>query len=467
MSSHSRFGEQTIVNSFNLFIDTERTNICGDHSSSGDDTTIHFEGSSIIANDGELIKLTLTNFEMYNNLYSVDINNDRFTTTYSNNSLAIVPPATEAPALIFTSVDDRITNKNYATLGDMAIEFAKTIAKRITAIKPTIVRFKITIKNLFKNTAATNDDDKNTYSFTSTADNIFPNTIGAVCLSMSETSNRLLDIEIECRDTTDAALVHGLNALAIQSYASKGDFANLFGGLRQDDEASTSFQSFKTEFYNVGAVAAIPAVPAVGGVGGSPAVPAVVGTASGIRIKGFFPMQRTTDPYVYLRCNLSQSGGLESATLASDTIKSSSANSDLTASNILAKLKRDVEFISYDNNVGDEYFINLQQRKLSTIKLYLADSKNRPLGRRSDTDTGNKGTAAGLQKIVSGARVFDNQTQSTLGNLFFTAVLRVDIVKMSDVKKLETPPLPLPLPARKAQTGVVVFESYGMPKSGN
>jgi hypothetical protein len=455
MSSHSRFGEQTIVNSFNLFVDTERTNICGDRSSSGDDTTIHFEGSSIIANDGELIKLTLTNFEMYNNLYSVDINNDRFTTTYSNNSLAIVPPATEAPALIFTSVDDRITNKNYATLGEMAIEFAKTIAKRITAIKPTIVRFKITIKNLFKNTAATNDDDKNTYSFTSAADNTFPNTAGAVFLSMSETSNRLLDIEIECRDTNDANLVHGLNALAFQSYASKGDFANLFGGLRQDDEASTSFQSFKTELYNVGVVAA------VGGVGGS------AGVASGIRIRGFFPMQRTTDPYVYLRCNLSQSGGLESATLASDTITSSSTNSDLTASNILAKLKRDVEFISYDNSFGDEYFINLQQRKLSTIKLYLADSKNRPLGRRSDTDTGNKGTAAGLQKIVSGARVFDNQTQSTLGNLFFTAVLRVDIVKMSDVKKLETSPLPLPLPARKAQTGVVVFESYGMPKSGN
>jgi hypothetical protein len=455
MSSHSRFGEQTIVNSFNLFVDTERTNICGDRSSSGDDTTIHFEGSSIIANDGELIKLTLTNFEMYNNLYSVDINNDRFTTTYSNNSLAIVPPATEAPALIFTSVDDRITNKNYATLGEMAIEFAKTIAKRITAIKPTIVRFKINIKNLFKNTAATNDDDKNTYSFTSAADNTFPNTAGAVFLSMSETSNRLLDVEIECRDSSNADLVHGFNALAFQSYASKGDFANLFGGLRQDDEASTSFQSFKTELYNVGAVPA------------SQGVPAVVGVASGIRIRGFFPMQRTTDPYVYLRCNLSQSGGLESATLASDTITSSSTNSDLTASNILAKLKRDVEFISYDNSFGDEYFINLQQRKLSTIKLYLADSKNRPLGRRSDTDTGNKGTAAGLQKIVSNKLVFDNQTQSTLGNLFFTAVLRIDIVKMSDVKKLETSPLPLPLPARKAQSGVVVFESYGMPKSGN
>lgn len=453
MSSTSRFGEQTVVNTFNLFVDTERISICGDLNSKGDEATIHFEGSSIIANDGELIKLTLTNFEMYNNLYSVDVNNDTFTITYSNNSLAIVAPAVVAPALIFTSTDYRIPDKNYATLGQMAIEFAKTVAKSISVIKPTIVRFKITIKNLFKNTTATNDDDKNTYSFTSAADNTFPNTAGAVFLSMSETSNRLLDVEIECLDTAGNALVHGLNALAFQSYASKGDFATLFGGLRQDDEASTSFQSLETTLYNVGAVAA---------VGGTPAV---VGTPSGIRIRGFFPMQRTTDPYVYLRCNLSQNGGLESATLGSDTVKSSDPNSDLIPSTILAKLKRDVEFISYDNSFGDEYFINLQQRKLSTIKLSLTDSKNRPVGRR--TGETSKGTAAGLQKIVSNKLIFDKDTQSTLGNLFFTAVLRVDIIKMSDVKRLETAPLPLPLPARKAQSGVVIFESYGMPKSGN
>ena len=176
-------------------------------------------------------------------------------------------------------------------------------------------------------------------------------------------------------------------------------------------------------------------------------------------------MQRTTDPYVYLRCNLSQNGGLESATLGSDTVKSSDANSDLIPSTILAKLKRDVEFISYDNSFGDEYFINLQQRKLSTIKLDLTDSKNRPVGRR--TGETSKGTAAGLQKIVSNKLIFDKDTQSTLGNLFFTAVLRVDIIRMSEVKRLETAPLPLPLPARKAQTGVVVFESYGLGKNGN
>ena len=438
MSSNSRFGEQTIVNSFNLFVDTERANICGDQSATGDDAIIHFEGSSIVANDGELIKLTLTNFEMYNNTYNVDVNNDRFTITHSLNAT----PTT------FSSADFRITDKNYATLGEMAIELAKVITRRVNAISTSILNFTITINHLFANTATTTAGETESYTFSTSANSIanvpqFPNTNNAVSLSMSETCNRLLDIKIVCKDgaATPATLAHGINTFNIQSYASKGDFANLFGGLRQDDNASTSFQSLKTTFFAVSAV------------------------NCGIRIQGFFPMQRTTDPYVYLRCNLSQSGGLESATLASDTIRGSSGNSDLTSSNILAKLKRDVEFISYDNATGNEYFINLQQRKLSTIKLYLTDSKNRPLGRRSDTDTGNRGTCAGLQ--VDGTLLFENQNQSTLGNLFYTAVLRVDIIKMSEVKKLETAPLPLPLPARKAQVGVVSFQSYGLAKSGD
>lgn len=452
MSSLSRFGGQSVVNSFNLFVDTERTNICGDHSSTGDDVNIHFEGSSIIANEGELIKLTLTNFSMYNNTYGVDVNNDKITT---QSSLTATPT-------IFTSGTTRITDKNYGTLGELAIEIAKKLAARINGLNTGIKHFTIVIDNLFKNTAAT-DELRNSYSFTTTTASVggvptFPNTLNNVVpLSMSETCNRLFDIKINCFDTDGTtAYNHGFHSFNIQSPADKGDFANLIGGLRLDNTADATFQSIKTTMLTTTTTTIDPVT----------GVSTTTTTNTGFHFQGFFPMQRTTDPFVYLRCNLSQSGGLESATLASDTIVSTSNNSDLTSSTILAKLTRDVEFINYENTGTDEYFINLQQRKLSNIKLTLTDSKNRPLGRRSDTNTGNKGTCAGLQNPAA-SNDFINTKQSTLGNLFFTAVLRIDIIKVSDVKKLETEPLPLPLPARKAQTGVVTFQSFGLNKSGN
>jgi len=161
-------------------------------------------------------------------------------------------------------------------------------------------------------------------------------------------------------------------------------------------------------------------------------------------------------------------------------------SSDITSSDILAKLKRDVEFITYDNGIGGEYFVNLQQKKISSLQLYLTDSKNRQLGRhRNKDETGvntGGGTAAGLdtgdnetlqknrinatgRKYINGSG-FSSQSQSSLGNLFYTAVLRIDIIKMSNPSRLETPPLPLPLPARKAQNGVLTFQDYGMPKYG-
>lgn len=453
MSSLSRFGGQSVVNSFNLFVDTERTNICGDHSSTGDDVNIHFEGSSIIANEGELIKLTLTNFSMYNNSYGVDVNNDKITT---QSSLKATP-------LVFTSGTTRITDKNYGTLGELAIEIAKKLASRINALNTGIKQFTIVIDNLFKNTAGT-DALRNSYTFSTTGASVggvpvFANTISAVPLSMSETGNRLFDIKITCFDTDGTtAYQHGFDSFNIQAPADKGDFANLIGGLRLDDTTNATFQSIKTTMITT----PITTTTTIANV----STTTTTNENTGFHFQGFFPMQKTTDPFVYLRCNLSQSGGLESATLASDTIVSTSNNSDLTSSTILAKLTRDIEFINYANTGADEYFINLQQRKLSNIKLTLTDSKNRPLGRRSDTDTGNRGTCAGLQN-PSASNDYISNKQSTLGNLFFTAVIRIDIIKVSDVRKLETEPLPLPLPARKAQVGVVSFQSFGANKNGN
>jgi hypothetical protein len=43
----SRFEGQQIVNSFNIFVDSEKSTLVGDKQSEGDDVHIHFEGKRL------------------------------------------------------------------------------------------------------------------------------------------------------------------------------------------------------------------------------------------------------------------------------------------------------------------------------------------------------------------------------------------------------------------------------------
>jgi len=470
MGSTARFTDQQVVNSFNLFIDGDRSSIIGDTSSRGDDVKINLEGSSIIANDGEMIRMTLTNFEMFNNLYHIDENNSRFTTRCSQNT-STTPETRD------------LTRQNYSNVGDIAIDFANIIGNVINDVTSTGHRVLVLdIKNVVAPGFLPYDTQTQVNYTIPTPDasgTVSPYTIGTTkikptSLGLGNTGNRLLDITYQIVNGAGVPHAHLIQTLNIQCLSSQGDSYCILGGLRQDRTSDVNFNSF--------AVDLSAPYPLTTDASGN-----YIDTSNNdtrIRVRGYFPMQRMTDPYVYLRCKSQQSGGLEMTVLA-DALTASNS-SDITSSDILAKLKRDVEFISYDNGTGDEYFVNLQQKKISSLQLYLTDSKNRQLGRHRNKDeigvnTGG-GTAAGFdtggnetleknrinatgKKYINGSG-FASQLQSSLGNLFYTAVLRVDIIKMSNPARLETPALPLPLPARKAQNGVLTFQDYGMPKYG-
>jgi hypothetical protein len=85
----SRFEGQQVVNSFNIFIDSEKSTLVGDKQSAGDDVHIHFEGQTIEASDGENIRLSLLNFTMFNNTYMVNINNSKFNVLGSHPSFPL------------------------------------------------------------------------------------------------------------------------------------------------------------------------------------------------------------------------------------------------------------------------------------------------------------------------------------------------------------------------------------------
>ena len=370
----SRFENQQIVNSFNIFVDSERAKVVGDGTSKGDDVKIHFEGQTIEAGAGEIIRISMLNFTMFNNLHMVDANNSKFNITYDKGAGIV----TNAPNLV-------LPNKNYNHLNDIADAFADLVGNFIVT-----------------NTPAT--------GFSKT-------TVLPSATALKATSDRLLDVTLTMTGTS------GLTNFNIQLKESSGDTYCILGGDRLDFDSDHTYSSLKVTI-----------------------------AGATVRIQGYYPMQRMSDPYVYVRCGNIQNG-LEMSVLSSDRGR---YNSDIINSDILGKVFRDVEFISYESNTGSEYFMNLQQKKLSQLRLFLTDSKGRFLGRvASDRSTGS---AAGL---VSDA---DGKTQSSLGNLFFTAVFRVDIIRVSVPQILETTPIPPPLPASKAQVPTVVWAGGGLPK---
>jgi hypothetical protein len=163
-------------------------------------------------------------------------------------------------------------------------------------------------------------------------------------------------------------------------------------------------------------------------------------------------MQLVTEPHVYLRCTLGQNG-LESSILGSDETV---YNNDIVGSNILAKIARTTESFSYAGNQSGEFFVTLQQRKLNSIGLFLTDSKSRPIGRAKNAGTG---TSAGLEGTATSDIIpYEKETQSTKGNLYFTATIRIDIIKVYNPNKLQSEPPPMPqFPSRSS--GVLSFGS--------
>lgn len=398
MSLHnSRFQTQDIVNSFNLFLDSEKASLVGDQQSEGDKVRLHFEGNSIEANDGEILRLSLVNFTMYNNIYHINGN---------NNTLKLFAGGT--------------TSAITADTGD-TIYLTPQYIERLHAISNNLAS---TLLSHLKARANANGASVDTFVVTSAA----PLTSN----QMQSTGNRLLDITLTSMDnqSTPAATDHNLTSVTLQCLEADGDSYAILGGNRLDGSQANTASSFK-----------------------------ITASGSTVRIQGFYPMQRTSDPYIYVRCNQAQTG-LEMSILSKAV---GGSNVDVINSNILAKAFKQVEFIHYDSSTGEEYFMNLQTKKLSNLDIFITDSKGRSLGRRSNQL--HKKTASGLLTNTDN-NTFESDSQSTDGNLFFTGVVRVDIIKVRDVRKLETPMLERnSIPSKSS--GVITWQNGGLQKYEN
>jgi hypothetical protein len=410
MAQTSRFEGQQIVNSINFFVDTERSSIVGDTQSKGDDVHYNFEGNTIECKDGEVIRLSLVDFHMPNNQYNIDARNSQGTIICTVNGTAMTAGV----------VATLVQRGNYYDTDDIAINFAHSLATAIAALPGVpagLAHLGFVNNNLVsQNTAYTG----------------FTNVVGSLTQPQQFTTTltgkpekKLLDVTMTFQTTASGVgniANHTITNLKISCQAANGELYLVLGGERGDN-VNTLDNSFKVTI-----------------------------TAQSIRVQGYYPMQLVTEPHVYLRCTLGQNG-LESSILGSDETV---YNNDIVGSNILAKIARTTESFSYAGNQSGEFFVTLQQRKLNSIGLFLTDSKSRPIGRAKNAGTG---TSAGLEGTATSDIIpYEKETQSTKGNLYFTATIRIDIVKVYNPNTLQSEPPPMPqFPSRAS--GVLSFGS--------
>ena len=316
----------------------------------------------------------------------------------ARNSTGTIICTVDGTAMAAGLVTTLVTRGNYYDTDDIAVNFASNLAARLVALSgfPGGVSLTTIVNNNLSAQTTT------TTGFTS---------ISGI---LGKPEKKLLDVTINFNGA------HTITNLKISCQAANGELYLVLGGERGDN-SSTLANSFK-----------------------------VTTISNAITIQGYFPMQLVTEPHVYLRCTLGQNG-LESSILGSDE---TTYNNDIVGSNILAKIARTSESFSYMGNSQNEFFVTLQQRKLNSIGLFLTDSKSRPIGRPKNSGFG---TSAGLEGTPSGDTIpYEKETQSSLGNLYFTATIRIDIVKVYNPNKLQSEPPALPqFPSRAS--GVISF----------
>ena len=354
-----------IIHSRNLFIDTTSG------SGKGDEFNLELGANMLQAADGQFMRLTLVNFNMYNSIYPVNATNNKF------RIVSRYGPPQNVSQFLGLSTLNSIPSKNYKTCGDIALAFAQAVQAQVQADARV---------------ASGNNALTTTLSGITTVDVQPPQGEG-----FSSTGDKILQFKI----TT--SVPHTLTSVKIECLESLGESWMLLGGDRLTDQILAGTNEFGP------------------GILGENSFQNTV-AANEIVIQGKYPMQRSTSPQVYLRCDV-PNDNIETASLNKIVKTGVGFDGDSTlSSNILGVFQLDHEFAHYDL-LGDEFFLNLRSKNLSHMRLTLTDRKNRML----------------THAVSSGA---DNQ--STLGNLSFSCIIRIDTIQATIPRQLSVTPQQLP-----------------------
>jgi hypothetical protein len=152
-------------------------------------------------------------------------------------------------------------------------------------------------------------------------------------------------------------------------------------------------------------------------------------TANTINITGFYPMQLTTEAYVFLHCDLVSGRAVTTRNYSAGSADITGDN--MTFSDLFAIFPIQTDVIAYQSNTENEYFELLPNVKsMNSIRLYLTDSKGRSIP-------------------------LMDSLQDTLGNRFFTAT-----IELQTMEPIEDPVERLPKEMKENPTGINTSNAF-------
>ena len=348
-------------------------------SGTGDDLTVQVATAGIHADDGQFIRFSLESFSMYKNFYNVNNNNNLFRVIVDG-----------APDADITKNCFRIPQGNYLTIGDISLAFTTALISCLQGL--TSYASKLT-------------------TLTSTTAKQLP----SASILIDQPSDRLWGAELVYTGTLTSGI-------AIQSFFSDGDSYALAGIDRINstdaDRANNTEGAYKSLDYTSNSFKITTDIP-----------------SKLITILGIYPGQRSTEEHIYLRCDL-PNNGIETTSMLSGIVNT---KTQISSSDVFAKIPIDYEFCNYNTSSGREYILNIPNRQINTMRFKITDSRGRPIGRANGTNSSAYGNTI-TQIGNAGA------SQTSLGNLNCSFIVKVEVVQAYQVNVLRTdhPPVLYP-----------------------
>lgn len=321
----------TLVNSYNLFLDTER-NLSPD--SNGDNVYLPLGQTPITCGSDEFIRITLQEFTMnksWNNVNS------------SNNVFRVADSGGEETTAVLQG--------NYQTPRTMLNRgFLPPLSTALNNLKGGGITTTLTLFNPINQATV-------------------------------ESSTNVAKIVAEY------SAPHGYtagNLPILRCYVADGKSYQLLGGKRIVDPADTTSSSWTAE------------------LGDTTVNPAGTDLTTKLTFTLFYNAQTVTQTHAYIRIN-EQNTNIATSSMSSPDVDTK--RTEMSSTKVLGIVPIDTEYVRYVAGTEMVYFTNILSKQVAQLQVLVTDSTGNPF------------------PLI-------NSNQNVLGNRFFTAVLRVDVISL-------------------------------------